>query len=105
LLFAESDFMASRDATASTFVDNMRLPVHRWCRYSAGFSAPWAEGTSEKLTYAHEILLDRSDATNQPPSAEYETDLLVYDVRAPDAGRFLSCVSPNAFMSWRGVAG
>src|SRR5437870_12829668 len=23
----------------STFLDNMRLPVHRWFRYSAGFSA------------------------------------------------------------------
>src|SRR5262249_15182543 len=30
-------------ATASTFVDNMRLPVHRWFRYSAGFSAQWVE--------------------------------------------------------------
>ena len=27
----------------STFIDNMRLPVHRWFRYSAGFSAQWAE--------------------------------------------------------------
>lgn len=25
------------------FVPNMRLPVHRWFRYSAGFSAAWAE--------------------------------------------------------------
>lgn len=30
-------------ATASTFADNMRLPVHRWFRFSAGFSASWAE--------------------------------------------------------------
>jgi hypothetical protein len=28
---------------ASTFVDNMKLPVHRWFRYSAGFSAQWVE--------------------------------------------------------------
>jgi hypothetical protein len=28
---------------SSTFIDNMRLPVHRWFRYSAGFSAAWAE--------------------------------------------------------------
>jgi len=27
--------------TTSTFVDNMRLPIHRWFRYSAGFSAQW----------------------------------------------------------------
>lgn len=24
-----------------TFVDNMKLPIHRWFRYSAGFSAEW----------------------------------------------------------------
>jgi hypothetical protein len=28
---------------SSTFVDNMNLPIHRWFRYSAGFSAQWAE--------------------------------------------------------------
>ncbi len=30
-------------ARAGTFTDNMRLPVHRWYRYSAGFSAEWVE--------------------------------------------------------------
>src|SRR5690242_13987086 len=29
--------------TASTFIDNLKLPVHRWFRYSAGFSAEWVE--------------------------------------------------------------
>ncbi len=28
---------------SSTFISNMRLPVHRWFRYSAGFSAAWVE--------------------------------------------------------------
>ena len=28
--------------TTSTFVDNLSLPIHRWFRYSAGFSASWA---------------------------------------------------------------
>lgn len=28
---------------SSTFLDNMRLPVHRWFRYSAGFSAEWVK--------------------------------------------------------------
>ena len=27
--------------TTSTFLDNLSLPVHRWFRYSAGFSAAW----------------------------------------------------------------
>ncbi len=29
------------DKSSSTFVNNMKLPVHRWFRYSAGFSAEW----------------------------------------------------------------
>jgi len=28
---------------AGTFTDNMKLPIHRWFRYSAGFSADWVE--------------------------------------------------------------
>jgi hypothetical protein len=31
-----------RSDTTSTFADNLSLPIHRWFRYSAGFSAPWA---------------------------------------------------------------
>lgn len=30
-------------ARSGTFADNMKLPIHRWFRYSAGFSAEWAE--------------------------------------------------------------
>jgi len=28
---------------SGTFTDNMKLPIHRWFRYSAGFSAEWVE--------------------------------------------------------------
>ena len=28
---------------SGTFANNLKLPVHRWFRYSAGFSAQWAE--------------------------------------------------------------
>lgn len=39
----ESDEGADlRHQRSGSFVDNMRLPVHRWFRYSAGFSACWA---------------------------------------------------------------
>lgn len=31
----------ARSARSGTFTDNLRLPVHRWFRYSAGFSAEW----------------------------------------------------------------
>lgn len=36
----ESNAKASR---TGAFTDNMKLPVHRWLRYSAGFSAEWVE--------------------------------------------------------------
>ncbi len=41
---AEPAAAAVRDHASSTFTDNMLLPVHRWYRFSAGFSAQWAAG-------------------------------------------------------------
>jgi len=32
-----------RFSRSGTFTDNMKLPIHRWFRYSAGFSAEWVE--------------------------------------------------------------
>lgn len=41
---AASVSVETRKSTQSgTFTGNMSLPVHRWFRYSAGFSAEWAE--------------------------------------------------------------
>lgn len=34
---------AAVDARSGSFIDNIKLPIHRWFRYSAGFSAGWAE--------------------------------------------------------------
>jgi len=34
---------AAHSTRSGTFTDNMKLPVHRWFRYSAGFSAEWVE--------------------------------------------------------------
>ena len=34
--------------TSSTFLDNLSLPVHRWYRYSAGFSALWVRDLIER---------------------------------------------------------
>ncbi|WP_232507756.1 site-specific DNA-methyltransferase [Ghiorsea bivora] len=32
-----------KEARSGTFSGNMKLPIHRWFRYSAGFSAEWVE--------------------------------------------------------------
>lgn len=34
---------AKQRRRSGSFTDNMKLPVHRWFRYSAGFSGEWAE--------------------------------------------------------------
>lgn len=47
---------AARSARSGTFTDNMKLPVHRWFRYSAGFSAEWAEQLIRK--YSPSSVLD-----------------------------------------------
>lgn len=40
-LFGADEPRSPRERSGS-FVENVRLPVHRWFRYSAGFSAQWA---------------------------------------------------------------
>jgi hypothetical protein len=39
---------AEKSDTTSTFLDNLSLPVHRWFRYSAGFSAVWVRSLIEQ---------------------------------------------------------
>jgi hypothetical protein len=55
LLFPADEESTVRDATSSTFVDNMALPVHRWFRYSAGFSAQWVESVIVKARQSGEV--------------------------------------------------
>ena len=42
-LFSNADVLRPGTSTSGSFVDNVSLPVHRWFRYSAGFSGAWAE--------------------------------------------------------------
>ena len=60
LLFPEDDFVSAKvDKAASTFISNMRLPVHRWFRFSAGFSAAWAEALIREYAASREtVVLD-----------------------------------------------
>jgi hypothetical protein len=43
------------DVSSSTFVTNMKLPVHRWFRYSAGFSAEWVSQVIREFKASHEV--------------------------------------------------
>ena len=42
-LFPELEPPSYNESTSGSFVGNMELPVHRWFRYSAGFSGAWAQ--------------------------------------------------------------
>jgi len=48
-LFPELEYSTKSNikSRSGTFSDNMKLPIHRWFRYSAGFSAQWAETEME----------------------------------------------------------
>jgi len=57
-------FEAQREQTrtherSGSFVDNMSLPIHRWFRYSAGFSAEWVESLIRDWRLdANSLILD-----------------------------------------------
>lgn len=56
VLFPEAE-VTGQDYTA-TFADNMTLPVHKWYRYTAGFSAVWVNELikKEKLNGRNKII-------------------------------------------------
>lgn len=61
--------------TTSTFIDNMSLPIHRWFRYTAGFSAQWVEET----------------VTSFQPQPSQNRDFKVLDPFAGSGTTLLSC--------------
>jgi len=53
--------MSKKIARSGTFTDNMKLPIHRWFRYSAGFSAEWVQAEIKQYqeeTGIKAIILD-----------------------------------------------
>ncbi|HEY7310686.1 MAG TPA: DNA methyltransferase [Gemmataceae bacterium] len=57
LLFPAEEGAIVREAASTTFVDNMALPVHRWFRYSAGFSAQWVESVIANTRPSGEVAV------------------------------------------------
>jgi len=47
-----------RRSRTGAFVDNMQLPIHRWFRYSAGFSAAWVTEIVKERAKASALLFD-----------------------------------------------
>lgn len=68
-LFDEDTKADLKKNRVGSFVDNMKLPVHRWFRYSAGFSANWVK----------ELLLNLKPANVFDPFAGSGTVNIVCD--------------------------
>jgi hypothetical protein len=49
---------SSKKARSGAFGDNMKLPLHRWFRYSAGFSAEWAQTVIQETVGRDGVVLD-----------------------------------------------
>ncbi|MFZ5867290.1 MAG: DNA modification methylase [Thermodesulfobacteriota bacterium] len=53
------DSLPATNATTSTFADNLTLPIHRWFRYPAGFSAIWVRQLiGREMTGGRRTVLD-----------------------------------------------
>jgi len=86
-----------RDQATSTFADNMNLPVHRWFRFSAGFSAQWVKQTIQQSGLSRPHVLD--------PFAGSATTLLAAECAgAPSIGLeaqpFIARIA-DAKLAWR----
>ena len=76
---------ASPQSGTTTFIDNMKLPVHRWFRYSAGYSAGWVQ----------EVLSEHSSGRVLDPFAGSGTTLLA----AQSAGMLSIGLEPHPFVA------
>ena len=60
-LFTSAAPFAAESKNDTNFVDNMKLPIHRWFRFSAGYSAAWVETllrNHDPSIGAHPTVLD-----------------------------------------------
>ena len=78
-LFEQDDAILSKTDTTSTFIDNMKLPIHRWFRYSAGFSSKWVEQTILNILDEKRINAKNSDFFVLDPFVGSGTTLLAAD--------------------------
>ena len=77
---------------SSTFIDNVSLPVHRWFRFPAGFSAEWARKVIEeqKKVKTDIVLLDPFAGVGTAVLAGEEAEVEAYGL---DAQPFIARVA------------
>lgn len=87
-----------RKDTTSTFLDNLALPIHRWFRYSAGFSALWVRDLiqQQRACGRHHIL----DPFAGSGTVLLEGELCEVETVGIEAHPFISRVA-QAKLCWR----
>jgi len=66
---------------SGAFSDNMKMPLHRWFRYSAGFSADWVENTIASKEYPPKKILDPfcGSGTTLIEARKFGTDVVGFE--------------------------
>jgi DNA modification methylase len=64
-----------KTSVSTTFIDNMKLPIHRWFKYTAGFSAEWVKNVIRKYKKADSMILDPFAGSGTTLIAANELDL------------------------------
>jgi len=70
-LFEPLAIKQPKEPNSTTFSDNMSLPIHRWYRFSAGFSAQWVRELLQKeKKHGKGARPSKSVAKPVPPSRD-----------------------------------
>ena len=88
------------DKRSSTFVDNMKLPIHRWYRYTAGFSANWVASVIREAKKKGQVrVLDPFAGSGTVP---LESVLNGVDSYGIESNPFV-CKIANAKLAWMNI--
>ncbi len=68
--------------SSSTFIDNMSLPIHRWYRYSAGFSAEWVREEIRRAGNENIRLLDPFVGSGTTAIAGEQEGIISYGIES-----------------------
>jgi hypothetical protein len=86
------------NAASSTFLDNLSLPIHRWFRYSAGFSGLWArELISREKQQGRRTIFDPFAGSG---TVVLEAEYCGVEGRGVEAHPFIARVA-QAKLGWR----
>lgn len=97
-LFSDQVPTADTSKNASTFSDNLSLPINRWFRYSAGFSAPWVRSVVHREKQAgRSTVLDPFAGSG---TALLESESCGLESTGLEAHPFVARVA-RAKLSWR----